>query len=302
MKIGKKPARPGSVKLRLRDYLNYKALPVPPASFDYSSRLPADVGMLGNDSVGDCTCADADHVVMIWRALAGSLPATFSAANALADYSAITGYDPADPATDQGADMQQVASYRLKTGMIDVAGIRHKVGAYVAIAPGDVATVALAAWMFGAVDIGIAVSSAQIDQFNKNQPWSGALAADAGGHAVPVVGTTAAGQLVVLTWGRRQLVDPAFFRANNDENIVCLSRESIKGGLGPTGVNVAQLDVDLLAMQSAPPPPDTYVVIPGDTLYGIARSFGGITAGSIAALNKIAPPYVIHPGQQLRLT
>lgn len=302
MKFGKKPARLGAVKLRLRDYLNFTALPVPPASFDYSTMLPTDVGMLGNDSVGDCTCANADHDVMLWNALAKTAVPLFKPENALADYSAITGYDPSDPSTDQGADMQAVADYRLKTGAIDAAGVRHKIGAYVGIGAGDVATVKLAAWLFGAADIGIIVSSNQIDQFNNNQPWSGALAADAGGHAVPVVGVTPQGFLIVLTWGRKQLVAPAYFVQHCDEVIVPLSKEVVSGGKGPTGLNVAQLDVDLLAMQQAPPPPNTYEVMAGDTLYSIARSFGGITWGQVATWNKIAAPYVIRPGDVIRLT
>jgi LysM repeat protein len=46
----------------------------------------------------------------------------------------------------------------------------------------------------------------------------------------------------------------------------------------------------------------TYTVKPGDTLYGIARSHkvpGGWR--SIARINKISSPYIIHPGQVLKL-
>ncbi len=44
----------------------------------------------------------------------------------------------------------------------------------------------------------------------------------------------------------------------------------------------------------------TYIVKAGDTLSSIAAQFG-TTYGVIAQLNGIAPPYVIYPGQALRL-
>ena len=44
----------------------------------------------------------------------------------------------------------------------------------------------------------------------------------------------------------------------------------------------------------------TYTVKSGDTLSGIALKFG-TTYGLIAQLNGIAPPYIIHPGQVLKI-
>ena len=52
----------------------------------------------------------------------------------------------------------------------------------------------------------------------------------------------------------------------------------------------------------APPPPQggVYVVVAEDTLSRIARRFGA-SVGALASLNAIEPPYVIRPGQGLRL-
>lgn len=44
----------------------------------------------------------------------------------------------------------------------------------------------------------------------------------------------------------------------------------------------------------------TYTVVSGDTLSGIALKFG-TTYGLIAQLNGISPPYIIHPGQVLKI-
>lgn len=52
--------------------------------------------------------------------------------------------------------------------------------------------------------------------------------------------------------------------------------------------------------QSIGPRPNSYTVCRGDTLYSIAFSFG-MDFRTLAAINHIAPPYAIHPGQPLNL-
>ncbi len=52
--------------------------------------------------------------------------------------------------------------------------------------------------------------------------------------------------------------------------------------------------------QASTPPGGTYTVVRGDTLYSIAFRHG-VDFRQLAAWNDIAPPYVIHPGQVLRL-
>ena len=49
-----------------------------------------------------------------------------------------------------------------------------------------------------------------------------------------------------------------------------------------------------------PPGERTYVVKPGDRLFSIGRQFG-VNPFAIAQANNIAPPYVIHPGQTLKI-
>lgn len=62
-----------------------------------------------------------------------------------------------------------------------------------------------------------------------------------------------------------------------------------------TSVQVGQM---LLIPVSPPSGQVAYVVQPGDTLYAIARRFD-TTVDSLAALNRIAPPYAIQAGQML---
>ena len=249
VRFGKKPARPeAQPKLKFSTYAI--ALPEPPTAFSYDNLLPADAGMLGNDALGDCVIAGAEHETMLWTKFSGAL-AIFSDATAITDYSLIAGYDPADPSSDQGTDMQAAAAYRRKTGICDVIGDLHKVAGYVSIARGDLAQHKLAAWLFGAVGVGISVSRAQVDQFDRGEPWSGTLGADAGGHYVPLIGFDKDGYLLVVTWGRVQRITPEFFVANNDESIAYFSEEFLKAGLNPVGFNTTQLQADLAAITSA---------------------------------------------------
>jgi hypothetical protein len=48
-----------------------------------------------------------------------------------------------------------------------------------------------------------------------------------------------------VTWGREQVVDPAFLTKYNDESIAYVSTEYLRKGKSPEGFNAAQLKADL---------------------------------------------------------
>jgi hypothetical protein len=153
MKLGKLPARPDAVKLKLANYIDTSVLPKPPAEFGHE-RLVTQWGMLGNDNAGCCVWSGAGHEVMLWNREAGKT-VNITTTSTLRNYSLVTGYDPNDPSTDQGTDMQAAASYRLKTGLLDADGKRHKIGAYVALKPGDLTELWYATYLFDGVGIGV---------------------------------------------------------------------------------------------------------------------------------------------------
>jgi hypothetical protein len=244
MKLGKTPARKGAVKFALMNYVDW-VLPTPPAEFGYEDRIKT-WGVLGNDDYGDCVLAAAAHDTMLWGAL-GAHPVEFTDDGVLSDYSVVTGFNINDPSTDQGTDMQAAASYRLKVGVVDSKGVRHRIGAYVSVEPGNVEQHKAAAWLFGAIDIGIMLSDLQMHQTRAGEPWSGKLTRNIGGHCVPLVGFKD-GYLLVISWGEVQRVDPAFFEAYNDESIAYFSQEMINRGAGPAGTYVWRLNQDLKAI------------------------------------------------------
>lgn len=249
LKLGKLPARPGAVQLKLQTYLVPAALPAPPAQFGHDNRVPA-WEMLGNDSLGDCVIAGAMHETMLWTSI-GSTEIPVSDAAAIANYEAIAGYNPNDPSTDRGTDVAHAASYRRKTGIIDAAGRRHKVGAYLALTPGDLQQHLVGMYLFGAVGIGIRFPKSAMDQFNNGQPWDVVPGSPIeGGHYISGVARRG-GQTVVVTWGREQPMTDAFLQTYNDESYVYLSAEYLAQGSSPEGFDLAQLKADLKQVTSA---------------------------------------------------
>ena len=252
LKLGKKPARPGAVKFKLANYLDKAKLPTPPKMFGHQGLIGANWEMLGNDHYGDCVWAGAAHETMLWNKEAGRIIA-FNDQSVLKDYSAVTGFNPKDPSTDQGTDMQVAASYRRKTGVLDVPGKRHKVIAYLALAPGNPDQLALAIYLFGATGIGIKFPNSAMDQFNAGKPWDVSKNAKIeGGHYIPGVGRDAKGNIVVVTWGKIQLMTPRFYTKYCDEVVAYVSDEALlAGGRTLDGFNLAQLKADLNALATA---------------------------------------------------
>jgi len=256
MKLGKLPFRPDHRDLLFSTYAKPKphpqpALPVPPAEFGHEQFiLPGCWGMLANDTVGDCTCAGADHEVMLWTA-AGKHPASFTANGCIDDYAAITGYNGTE-ATDQGAEVRDVLKYRSTVGMKDCTGSRHTIGAYVRLGLRNDLELATALYLFGVVGLGVEIPQSAMTQTDKGQPWDVPKRNSPieGGHYVPLVARRG-GYWWVVTWGALQAVTTAFLHKYADELWAMLSVEMlINGTASLEGFNLVQLEADLAAVQS----------------------------------------------------
>lgn len=254
-KLGKLPARKNSVSFRFRDYLSLAKLPTPPTTGGHAALSSSDKNMFGNDTVGDCTCADVGHATLYWNKEAGKV-IKVSTADVLAAYSAITGYDPSktdpvtgDNPTDQGADMAVVAKYHQKTGLLDESGKRHKIAAYLAITPGNFEELKQSIYLFGACSIGWELPASAMTQFNDGKPWTVVKGSRIdGGHDTLAIGYDAT-YLYIVTWGAVQKVAWSFVSKYMDEGIVKLSDEMLKNGESLEGFNLSALQTDLASLK-----------------------------------------------------
>lgn len=245
-KLGKKPATHDPRDLLFAHYRSPTLAPAP-VGFDHTSLVTQPWGMLANDRLGDCAIAGPGHETMLLNAAAGK-QVPFSDQNIIDAYTAITGYNPADPNTDQGSDVRAVLDYRVKTGLTDALGQTHKIGAYVALAAGDWDQLLEALYVFECVGIGIQFPGSAMDQFNANQPWDVPVSAFEGGHYVPVVAYPTEGVVEVVTWGAKQLMTKAFYEACCDEAWGFVTAEDLTAGKTLEGFDLAELTADLEAL------------------------------------------------------
>lgn len=241
MKLGKRPARKDAIKIKFGSYISGVA---PPSKYSHTALETQSWQMLGNETYGDCVWAGAGHETMLWNAEAKKT-ITFTDTSVLSDYSAVTGFNPNDPNSDQGTDMQVAASYRKKTGVVDAAGNRHKVGAYLAISLGNKDEFKTAMYLFGAVGLGIQFPSSAMSQFNAGKNWTVVNSSPIeGGHYVPLVGYDSK-YVYLITWGKLIKATWGFVSKYADEAVVYLSEEMLTSGQSIDGFNLVQLETDL---------------------------------------------------------
>lgn len=239
-KLGKAPATPP--KMKLASYIRPSKLPIAPERFGWDN-LVTNWPMYKNDLYGDCVWAGAAHEQMLYAA-AGKRSVTFTDDSVLQAYSAVTGFNPDDPSTDTGTNVQDAAQYRQQTGILDADGKPHKIGTYLALRPGDLRQLAAAVWIFGAVGVGFQLPDTAQQQFQDGQPWTAAREANIeGGHYVPIVGRGKFWR--GITWAKTQPITNGFIKSYCDEAFVYLSDEELANGVNLDGFNLAQLQDDI---------------------------------------------------------
>lgn len=220
----------------------HKDLPAPPASSDWLSTVPGDAwGMLGNDEVGDCTCAGLAHKRIGDCYVNQGETLAVTTEETLALYSAITGYDPDDPRTDQGALCQDVLGYWRKQGFLG-----EKPLAFAKVDLSSQREVEQAVAAFGQIYTGFEVPDSAMQQFQDGKPWDVVKGASIeGGHCV-TLGQYDHDGLTAVTWGATQRLTWRFFREYFDEAWVIVGSDMIdpKTGLDHLGVSLDALKAE----------------------------------------------------------
>ena len=153
-KYGRLPRDHSRYALAFEDYLT-EGLPDPPHPDVDRCSLVSDWHVYLNSTIGDCTIAGILHCTAAMAVYAGHPMPVFADSEVLKAYSAVSGYDPATGANDNGATLQAVLEYGRQTGFTDETGKVHKVAGYAALRnPSDQDLLARCLWTFGAVYAG----------------------------------------------------------------------------------------------------------------------------------------------------
>ena len=117
-----------------------QSLAPPPPSVDYTKGMPANLGMMLNDTLGDCTCAAVYHAIQVWSFNAQQKIDTEPDPDVEKLYVLACGYNPRVGGEGPGGNEQHVLTYLLKHGApIGPAGKgRHKIAAFVEVDPRNV--------------------------------------------------------------------------------------------------------------------------------------------------------------------
>lgn len=245
-RLGKKPARKDAVLFKLKNY--GAKLPTPPAKVNHLSVISSWQGVMGNDQLGDCVCAEAGHGTIFYNALAKKEVA-ITTDNCIEMYSAAAGYVPGDPSTDNGTDMQVAASWRRKTGISDAHGSRHQIAAYLALSGSGASLetqLKQSIYYFGGAGIGFEFPAYAMDQFNAGQTWHVQTKNSGieGGHDVFACAYDSR-YVWVVSWGRIIKMSWGFFRKYTDESLAYLTPEMLIKGKSVEGFSASQLQADL---------------------------------------------------------
>jgi hypothetical protein len=245
--LGKQPPRFDDRSLRLARYLRPE-LPAPPPIVTWSEAMKLPWGMMLNDSLSDCTCAGPGHAIQSWTANASGTAVTVPDRAILAAYRAVSGYDPATGANDNGAVELDVLKLWRSVGI----GY-HRIGAFGDLGDGDLVNAHQCLWLFGGLYIGLSLPASAQDQVG--QIWTPTSGRDAragtwGGHAVIVLDRDkAAGTWTCVTWGELQVMDDAFMDAYCDEIHAMVSADWLADtSRAPSGLDMPALLADLSAV------------------------------------------------------
>src|SRR5262245_36148446 len=139
--LGKAPAQPGRPQLHL--LAGKVQLPAAPAAVDYGQ---GSYPMYANDQLGNCVEAGIGHQVGQISRISAGAEALFTDSQIIAAYSAMTGYKPGQPSTDQGTYTQDAMAWWRKTGLDG-----HAIVLYASLKLTDVPTLKQAVYAFGGI-------------------------------------------------------------------------------------------------------------------------------------------------------
>jgi hypothetical protein len=266
--LGKRPASYRPATLRWADVkASAPTLPTP-KPINYSADVPNGYpgwGMLGNgpcddgsitdttsyayNGAGCCAWSGPGHETIELDTNSKRTVGKFTCENILTQYAVnylkLANLAALNAQNDAGSDVQDVLQYRATTGLLDTAGVAHKIAAYWSIEPGNIADLYMALYLGENVGIGINFPESAMDQFNNNAIWSVVAGAqNDGGHYIPLMGYDGSSTWTCITWGKAQQMTQQFLTTYCDEAYAYISTERYNAVTGETLEDYTDADLE----------------------------------------------------------
>jgi hypothetical protein len=248
-------------RFSLSNYL-MKSLPAPPASCDYSGKARKALSeMYLNNQLGDCVIAGIGHVVGVLTGGAGK-QYIFNNQQIVQLYSAIGGYVPGHPNTDNGCDEQTALNYWQHHG---APSGTHQIAGWISVDGNDPTEYRTALWLFENLYFGLELPEKWVSPMPSAPgfTWDVAGPPDSNnGHCVVGVGYSSKG-VRICTWGMLgTMTDAAVEKYATTEGAgdlyTVVSQDAINKAAekAPNGFDWSQLiaDFDSMGGTIAPPP------------------------------------------------
>jgi hypothetical protein len=217
--------------------------------------MPADLGMMLNNKLQNCTCAAFYHALQVWsfNAIGKSGMFTASDANVIELYASACGYDPSKKGEGPAGKGQHVLKYLLNHGAPIGRRRRNKILAYIEVDPRNFDDVKRAINDCGLVYVGFQVPK-YLEPQNHHPPkiWDvdPSNRKILGGHAVVLPGYDEE-TLDVISWGRFYKMTWSFFKKYVDEVYALADRTWIAAtGRTPVGLSLAQLETQMQGLRN----------------------------------------------------
>ena len=250
---------PAPPKHRLSKYIDLSQLPPLPGSTNNINAVSAALHtMLGNDQYGDCVFAAGGHLVdcLTGNASAPQPGFVYTDAQAEADYSTVTGFNPNDPSTDNGANETDAFDYWHTHGFADGS----KLLAYTGLDAADVGATKASIFVLSNVFLGLELPNEYVNPF----PIEGAVWDVAGppnpnqGHAIIALDYDTTG-LQCITWGGVVTLTWAAYAkycvtSAGGEAYSLLTADLVRKGANasPRGINWLDLLLDFATLGGTP--------------------------------------------------
>ena len=253
--FGRRRPLSAAPRLKLKNYL-LRSMPSPPSAYGYMRQARAEVQqMYLNDQLGDCVEAAIAHAIGVFGAQNGARW-IFSDAEITAMYSAMGGYVPGNPSTDQGTDIGTALSVWQKTGVAGPGG-NHVISGSLSVDAADPVEYRTAIWLFENLILGLELPDAWISPFPSASGfvWDVAGAPDpSNGHCILATNYNPA-NVYIATWGINGVMTDAALQeycsaSNGGELYTVLSRDIINRARerAPNGFAWSQLLADFNAL------------------------------------------------------